>query len=137
MYPRLKVILAHTGWNAAPEPVDKLLREHSNVFADLSMRLEPVNGYTSPPAPNPEAQRSMLNADGALQQAWRKVLETWQDRFMFAMDITTASRGRADHIGELVDVAWKALSGLPRSAQEAIGHGNFEKLVNGCPAWHR
>ena len=78
----------------------------------------------------------MLNADGTLQPAWHKVLETYSDRFMFAMDITTASRGRADHIGELVDVARKALSGLPRNAQEAIGHGNFEKLVSACPAWH-
>jgi predicted TIM-barrel fold metal-dependent hydrolase len=136
LYPRLKVILAHTGWNAPPESIDRLLRAHPNMFVDLSMRIDPLNGYTNPAAPDPETQRTMLASDGTLQPAWRKMIETYPDRFMFAMDITGSSRGRADHIGELVDVARKALSGLPPRTQEAISHSNIERLLSGCAAWH-
>jgi hypothetical protein len=80
----------------------------------------------------------VLNVRGALRYDWRRLIERYPDRFMFAMDVTsTGTADRQEHVAELVDVARKAFDVLPRKSQEMIAHGNFEKLVRGCPAGPR
>ena len=77
----------------------------------------------------------MLDANNALQPEWRRLMERYPDRFLFAMDISpTGPRGRDQRAVELADIARKALSVLLRASQEAIAHGNVEKLLQDCAA---
>jgi predicted TIM-barrel fold metal-dependent hydrolase len=137
MYPHMPLILAHAGFNAAPEVSAALLAAHPNIYVDLSIRLDPLNGLGSPPATGPETpnKRTMLDANGALTPEWRKVLERYPDRFMFAMDIApTGPKGREQRAVELTEIARKAFSVLPRETREAIAHRNMERLLRSCPA---
>jgi Amidohydrolase len=135
-YPSMKVILAHAGWTAGPEVVEKLLSEHPNIYVDLSIRLDPLVGFGNPPVPRPNGPNplSILTAEGALQGPWQELVSRHADRFMFAMDVSsTGVNGRHKLIGELRADAEHAFNGLPRSAQEAIAHGNLEGLIQSCP----
>lgn len=135
-YPDMPLILAHAGFNAGPEVSARLLEGHPNVYIELSIRLEPLNGWGSPAAPGPNGpnRRTMLDADGQLLPAWRELMEQYPDRFIFAMDISSAgASGREQHIEELLDIAARAFGVLPRDARQAIARDNFEKLVADCP----
>lgn len=140
LHPDMPLILAHAGFNAGAEVSAALLAAHPNVYVELSIRLDPLNGFGDTPATAPEGRntRSMLDANGALLPEWRTLLERYPDRFIFGMDIApTGPKGREKRAVELAEIARKALSVLPRNSQEAIAHGNFEKLVSGCKAWQR
>jgi predicted TIM-barrel fold metal-dependent hydrolase len=137
MYPRMPLILAHAGFNAGPQVVGPLLDAHPNIYVDLSIRLDPLNGFSDAPG-GKQDPRTMLDANGALTPEWRSLLERHADRFLFAMDIApTGPKGREQRAVELTDIARKALSVLPRKSQEAIAHGNAERLLRGCKAGPR
>ncbi len=135
LYPHMPLILAHAGFNAGPEVSAALLAAHPNIYVELSIRLDPLNGFGSPPVtgPNGPDKRTMLDANGALTPEWRKLLERYPDRFIFGMDIApTGPKGREQRAVDLTDIARKALSVLPLASQEAIAHGTIEKLLRGC-----
>jgi predicted TIM-barrel fold metal-dependent hydrolase len=122
--PDMPLILAHAGWVADAELTGRLLAAHPNLHADLSIRLDPAK------ADNPNLALSVLTPDGALRPEWRALIERFPDRFMFAMDITESSRhGR---IPELVAAARRAFSPLPRDVEDAVAHGNIQRLMAGC-----
>ncbi len=128
--PKMDLVLAHLGWTAGPELIGGLLDRHRNLYTDLSIRFDP---------PRPPGARangpdlSILTPDGAIQPAWRAVMERHPDRFVFAMDITSFGP-RYTRTKELVATARAALAPLPRPLREAIGSGNIERLLRGCPA---
>lgn len=118
--PKLSLILAHAGWGAGPEVVGPMLAAHPNLYADLSVRLDPPR----------RDGLSILTADGQLQPAWRALIERFPDRFLFAMDVTGADRHT--RIAELLGVARKALAPLPDDIQQKVAHGNIERLLDSC-----
>ncbi len=125
--PDMKLVLAHAGWSASAELMDRLISAHPNIYTDVSVRFELPSG-------NPNSI-SFLTADGAIKPDWLAVIEKHPDRFLFAMDITsTGAAGRHEKIAEIVATATKALSALPRAAQEQIARGNIERLLGGCGA---
>lgn len=134
--PRAKVVLAHGGWSATPETLRHLMDKYGNLYADLSVRLDPAKGLPSDPLPSgalpPGAGTviSILQTDGSLLPSWRGLIERHPDRFLFAMDIT--QRERPQHIALLMATARKALAPLGRATESAIAHKNFEKLVGDC-----
>lgn len=121
-HPRTPVILAHAGWVAGPDVVGKLLADHSNLFTDVSIRLQMPTGR-----PN---DISILTADGALQPEWKALIERFPDRFLFAMDVSGLDTN--NRIPGLMATARKALGALPRPVEEAVAHGNIERLVQSC-----
>jgi predicted TIM-barrel fold metal-dependent hydrolase len=134
MYPDMPLILAHAGFNAGPEVVAKLLAAHPNIYVDVSIRLDPVNGFEEAHQLGPN-RRTMIDLDGALMAEWRALLQRYPDRFMFGMDIApTGPKGREKRAVDLTGIARKALSVLPAPAQRAIAHGNAEKLLARCKA---
>ena len=136
-YPRAKIILAHSGWSASADRIRALMNAHPNIYADLSVRLDPYGGLPSDPLPDgsrpPGAGSviSILRADGSLLPEWRALVRRHPDRFMFAMDITQGQRPH--HIAELVATAHKALSPLGTPIETAVASGNIERLVGECP----
>jgi predicted TIM-barrel fold metal-dependent hydrolase len=134
-HPHMPLILAHAGWSAGPDVVDGLLAAYPNIYVDLSIRLDPPFGFgTAAVSRQIEPNKlSILTADGALQPKWRALLARFPDRFMFGMDVSAAgASGRQERIGDLLAAAGTAFGALPRDAQEAIAHGNLEKLLHGC-----
>lgn len=137
-YPGMPLILAHAGRVAGPDAIERLLRLHSNIHIDLSNKLDPLLGWGNPPAPLGQASDTALDAQGALRPEWRRLLEAFPERFLFAMDANFAEgSNRGNHILEMAEVAHKAFAPLSRNAHEAIAHGNLERLVRGCRAWPR
>jgi hypothetical protein len=122
--PNMKLVLAHAGWSAAPDVIDKLLTAHANIFTDVSIRLDM-------PTASPNSI-SFLTADGAIKPEWLAVITKHPDRFLFALDVSNVAR--QDKIAELLAIATKALAPLPRATQEQIAHGNTERLLGGCGA---
>jgi predicted TIM-barrel fold metal-dependent hydrolase len=131
-HPNMKLVLAHAGWVAGADVIGRLMAAHPNIYADLSVRLDPVAGWSAPGTTGPAVSNgiSILDANGSLQPAWRTLLERFPDRFLFAMDITGADR--PEQLEALLATAKVALGALPINAQHAIAHGNFERLVRGC-----
>lgn len=133
-HPKLRLVLAHGGWSASAELMDRLLSRYPNLYADLSVRLDPPGGWAAPGTDGPPVPQpiSILQVDGALKPEWRSTIERHSERFLFGLDITNSARGRAGHIGELMASARGALSRLPRPVEEAIAHGNLQRLLEDC-----
>lgn len=127
-YPNMHFVLAHLGWTAGPELIGRLLDAHPNLYTDVSIRFDPPGSL---PWRNNGLDLSILTSDDTILPAWRAVIDRHPDRFLFAMDINSFGP-RYQMAVQLVDVARKALAPLPRPTQEAIAHGNGEKLLAGC-----
>lgn len=125
-YPAMPLILAHAGWGADADLIGRLMAAHPNLYADLSIRLDPTR------ADNPNLALSILTPDGALEPEWRAVIERFPGRFLFAMDITESQRhGR---MSELLAAARTAFAPLAPEVEAAVAHGNIQRLMRGCPA---
>jgi hypothetical protein len=130
--PDMKLILAHAGWAAGPEVIGRLMESHPNIHADLSVRLDPAEGFPADGSGRPAIQNSIsiLDGNGRLLPAWRALIERFPARFLFAMDITGAERPL--YIRELMSTGRTALEDLPRDVEAAVAHGNAERLLQGC-----
>lgn len=125
-HPDMPLILAHAGWVADAALIERLLAAHPNLYADLSIRLDPAR------ADNPNLKLSILTPEGALKPEWRALIERFPDRFLFAMDVTEANRhGR---IPELLAAARQAFAPLPRTVEHTVAHGNIQRLTAACRA---
>lgn len=137
-YPHARFILAHAGWSASAETIATMMAAHPNLYADLSVRLDPAEGLAVEPytpgsqPPGAVDVISILDVDGQIRSEWRGVLRRFPERFMFGMDVT--QRERPKHMTELVAIARKALSSLGPRIENAIAHGNVERLIAGCRA---
>jgi predicted TIM-barrel fold metal-dependent hydrolase len=127
-YPKMHFVLAHLGWTAGPALIGRLLDAHPNLYTDVSIRFDPPGSL---PWRNNGLDLSILTADGAIEPQWRAVIERHSDRFLFAMDINSFGP-RYQMMAQLVDAARTALAPLPRPIQDAIAHGNGEKLLGSC-----
>ena len=140
-YPKGRIILAHSGWAASPEGSDRLLATHPNLDADLSGRLGPAGGLPQSAQPANALPAgagnviSIVGEDGLIVSDWRRVIKRHSDRFLFDMDITDEERPK--QISRLIAVGRKALSDLGPVAENAIAHGNFERLTAACSAAQR
>ena len=124
-HPHMPLIIAHAGWMAGPELMGRLLAAHANLHTDLSVRLDRPGAPGADPHSN-----SIVDPQGVLLPAWRALIERFPDRFLFGLDVTMAKR--PDHIAELVDDARHTLGALPLPVEEAVAHGNIERLLHGC-----
>ena len=133
-YPRMKLVLAHAGWSADSDTIGRLMAAHPNLYADLSVRLDPAAGWPAPGTAGPPVPNgiTILQADGSIKPDWRALIERFPDRFLFGMDVTGMGTDRVDHIPELLATAQRALGPLPPGVQNAVAHGNLERLLNGC-----
>ena len=122
-YPRMKLILAHAGWDVGPEVLAPLLAAHRNLYADLSVRLDRPRDASQP-------GNSIVQPDATLQPAWAALIGRFPDRFLFGLDIGLAQRPL--RIAELAADARATLGRLPRATEERVAHGNIERLLKTC-----
>jgi len=107
---------AHTGHYAEPPLVRRLLRDHPNLFCELSYRSSISPSRTAVP----------LDNNGVLREEWRALLEEFPDRFVIGTDLPVASAAEyTRHIG-----FWRAiLEQLTPETAALLAHLNAERLL--------
>jgi predicted TIM-barrel fold metal-dependent hydrolase len=111
-------IWAHTGWSADSSPtlLRRLLREHPNLFCELSGRESIRRIYRGDP----------INEGGTLKPSWRTLLEEFPDRFVIGTDIDPATlETYTEGIGY-----WRGiLTQLSPTTAAKLAHENAERLL--------
>lgn len=107
--PKLKIIWAHAGMNEPADVVAKMMGKYKNLWADTSYR-----------------ESDILTADGTIDANWRKVLETYPDRFMVGSDTWVNSQW-ADYEG-IIATNRRWLAQFSREHAEQFAYKNAELL---------
>lgn len=107
--PSLNIIWAHAGMSESAKTVESMMTRYSTLYADTSYR-----------------EFDILNANGTINEDWRRVIERFSDRFMIGTD--TWANSQWDNYQELIDVNRKWLSQFSRSIAERIAFKNAERL---------
>ncbi len=107
--PKLKIIWAHAGMSEPADVVEEMMAAYETLWADTSYR-----------------ESDILTRDGAIDPAWRRVIERFPDRFMVGSDTWVNSQWASYR--EIIAVNRKWLGQFPRSIAEQIAFGNAERL---------
>ena len=103
-----KIIWAHTGFGTAPAQVEAYLRAYPTMMAELSYRSGIVDG------------------SGQLTPEWRRLFETYPDRFLLGSD--TWVNGRWDQFPQTIAGYRAWLAQLSRDIAEKIAFRNGERM---------
>ena len=107
--PGLKIIWAHAGMVESALTVESMMTKYGTLYADTSYR-----------------ESDILNADGTIDEDWRRVIERFPDRFMVGSDTWVNSQW--DDYQDLIAMNRKWLSRFSRSVAERIAFKNAERL---------
>jgi hypothetical protein len=107
---------AHAGHYAEPPLLARLLRDHPNLYLELSYRSSISPSRTAVP----------LDAGGVLLPEWRDLIEAFPGRSVIGTDLAAPSAAEyTRHIG-----FWRAiLAQLTPETAALLAHGNAERLV--------
>lgn len=106
--PKARIVWAHTGFATAPDKVESYLRRYPALWCELSYRYGITDG------------------DGRLSPEWRRLFETYPDRFLVGSD--TWINERWDSYGSLMAGYRGWLAQLPPEVAEKIAFRNGERL---------
>jgi hypothetical protein len=106
--PAAKMIWAHTGFGTAPAQVEAYLRAHPTMMCELSYRSGIVDG------------------SGQLTPEWRRLFETYPDRFLLGSD--TWVNGRWEQYPQTMAGYRQWLAQLSRDIAEKIAFRNGERI---------
>jgi hypothetical protein len=105
--PKARIIWAHTGFGLSTERVEALLKKYPALWGELSYR----GGITS---------------GGKLTAEWRRLFETYPDRFLLGSD-TWINERWASYAAIMAEYrGW--LAQLPPDVAAKIAHGNAKRL---------
>ncbi|MBT6094939.1 MAG: amidohydrolase family protein [Rhodospirillaceae bacterium] len=107
--PGLKIIWAHAGMTEPAATVEAMMETYGSLYADTSFR-----------------ESDILNAEGTINDDWRRVLERFSDRFMVGTD--TWVNDQWDSYTQLIEINRKWLSLFSRPVAERIAFKNAERL---------
>ena len=107
--PKLKIIWAHAGMSEPAQTVEKMMATYKTLYADTSFR-----------------EGDILTRQGTIDPTWRRVLESFPDRFMVGSD--TWVNDQWDRYGQIMAENRKWLSQFPRPIAEKIAFKNAERL---------
>ena len=117
--PAIPILLNHMGQLPPPE-VARLLKAHAN-FHLLTAHATSVIARASK-----EPWTEMFDGDH-LKPAWQELIESYPDRFVFALDNVWRQHWEAFYLEQVAQ--WRqALEALPPSVAHAVAHGNAERL---------
>lgn len=106
--PKAQIIWAHTGFSLAPDRVEALLTKYPRLWGELSYR----GGIT--------------DGGGRLSTAWRRLFETYPDRFLIGSD-TWINERWASYASIIAEYrGW--LAQLPPPVAAKIANGNAKSL---------
>ena len=105
--PNARIIWAHTGFSTEPAKVEAYLNRYPGLWCELSYRYG-------------------LTEAGKITPAWRRLFETYSDRFLIGSD--TWINERWDNYGSIMTAYREWLSQLPKAVAENIAFRNAERL---------
>ncbi|MBI2087393.1 MAG: amidohydrolase family protein [Deltaproteobacteria bacterium] len=122
-HPQTVVVWAHAGSYLSPASIRDFLRDHPNLYFDLST-LHP---------PWPVRGRTHLAYSGVIDESWRQLLESYPDRFLVGFDFGPGASGAirstplslAREVGEFFRTVLTQLT--PPTARK-FAYENAEKL---------
>lgn len=109
--PKLKIIWAHAGMSEPANVVAEMMAKYKNLWADTSFR-----------------ESDILADDNSINPAWRKVLETYPDRFMVGSDTWVNSQW--DDYDGIITQNRRWLAQFSREHAEMFAYKNAERLFN-------
>ena len=107
--PKLKIIWAHAGMSEPADVVARMMGKYENLWADTSYR-----------------ENDILADDNSIDPNWRKVLESYPDRFMVGSDTWVNSQW-ADYDGIIIENR-RWLAQFSREHAEKFAYKNAERL---------
>lgn len=107
--PKVRIIWAHTGFATEPDKVEAYLKRYPALWCELSYRYG-------------------ITAGDILTPAWRRLFETYPDRFLIGSDTWTDARW--DNYGAIIAGYRQWLGQLPRDVAEQIAFRNAERLFS-------
>jgi predicted TIM-barrel fold metal-dependent hydrolase len=107
--PDLKIIWAHAGMTESAATVESMMTRYSTLYADTSYR-----------------EYDILNADGTIDEDWRRLIERFSDRFMIGSD--TWVNLQWDNYQELIGMNRRWISRFSRPIAERIAFKNAQRL---------
>lgn len=113
--PTARILWAHGGFEL-PEQIQEMLRQHKNLWCELSFRTDYASG-------------------GRVKPRWRALFLEFPDRFMVGTDTYIADRW--PYVVEHAREAREWLATLPRDVAERIAYRNGEALFAMPIAGHR
>lgn len=118
-HPALPILLNHMGQLQVPDAA-RLIKTHANFY------LLTAHTTTIATRESREPWTHMFEGDH-LTAAWKELIQTHPDRFVFALDNVWYQHWDAFYL-EQVKQWRKALAELPPSVAHAVAHGNAEHL---------
>lgn len=116
-FSNIKFVLAHSGY-LAPSVLDKLMSDHPNLYADLSLI---SNHYFGPFKDSPKLKRNPSDE-------WMALLIKHQSRFMVGSDIGASSE-RVSKLPSIIKDYRIMLGHLPNEVADKVAYKNFEKVI--------
>jgi predicted TIM-barrel fold metal-dependent hydrolase len=107
--PKLKIIWAHAGMSEPAKTVEDMMARYKTLYADTSFR-----------------EGGILNSQGSIEPAWRKVLEHFSNRFMVGSD--TWVNAQWENYEQIISINRKWLSQFSRENAEKFAYKNAERL---------
>ena len=124
---KAKIVWQHIGWdntgNQTPDLLQRLLREHPNLYAAL--RVEEFNLRMRPFRPN-----ALTGDDGTIKPEWRQLIGEFPDRFMIGSDEFVGIPGVTRRMPKSFALTWALLEQLPSDLAWKIGHENAARVYN-------
>lgn len=118
-YPELHFLLNHMGQLQPPE-VARLIRSHANFHLLTAHTTSAITRHSREP------WTRMFEGE-RLAPAWKALMLTHPDRFVFALDNVWYQHWDAFYL-EQVNQWRQALADVPPSVAHAVAHGNAERL---------
>ena len=112
------IIWAHHG-RSDPDTLVRLLEKHPNLYCDISA-MHPLVQYGKEKNP-------ITNAEGHLLEKWKRVYETFNERFVFGVDLVFLDT--LPKYVEWIQAYRRILGELTIESAEKIAYKNIQKLI--------
>ncbi len=120
--PNGNIIWAHCGNDGSAYNVRKVLKNHANIYCDLSARSKPkLSDWVINKRPQAEIFTSY-----SLNSAWKDLIEEMPDRFMVGTD----TKGGSKYDGGIRAIRNGLLANLNQETAEKVAYKNAQRLLD-------
>lgn len=116
-----RIIIAHCGSNTTPDDIRTILKQHQNLYCDLSAR-HPPKLHSKLMKKKPV--QKIFTSTG-LEEKWRVLIEEMPDRFMVGTD----TKSERDYDGGIQTIRKGLLANLKSETAEKVAYKNAQQLL--------
>jgi len=116
------IIMAHCGSNTRAGDIQKMLKQHTNLYCDLSARHPPKLHYK---LMQKKPVQKIFTASG-IESSWKTLIEEMPDRFMVGTDTKT----ERDYDAGIRTIRKGLLKNLTKETAKKVAYKNAQRLLN-------